>query len=168
MIINPLNSPFHIPQLKKAVFIGAFGYQLYSYIDLETKENICQEICSTNIIYQAHNNKYVIKPKNIGLHDLADILEAVGVNAVYLVKVIYRRTKEISVFNTSVEAGYGKFVLGVHCSKNYIPLLVKEVMFEGTQYPMLHGITEDAGSICLIIAALPGRCESVQVMVYPH
>jgi len=82
-------------------------------------------------------------------------------------KMIYRKTKEISVFNTPEEAGYRKFVLGVHCSVNYIPLLVKEAMFEGTQYPMLHGIMEGAGSVCLIIAVLPGRCESIQVMVYP-
>jgi len=33
---------------------------------------------------------------------------------------------------------------------------------------MLHKITEDAGSVCLNIAEPPGRCESVQVTVYPH
>ena len=171
MIVHLLNSPYNIPQLKNAVFLGAFGYQLYSYIEWGTKEDICCEICSTNIICQPHNNDYVlVKAKtNIGLHDRANILEAVGVNAVYLVgygmKTIYRRAKEISVFNTPVVAGCWRFDLGVHCSPTYIPLLVNEATIEGTQYPMLHAITEGAGSVCLIIADPPGRCESVQVKV---
>jgi len=60
MIVNLLNSPYNVPQLKNAVFIGAFGYRLYSYIERGTKEDICCEICSTNISCQPHNNDYVL------------------------------------------------------------------------------------------------------------